>query len=87
MHDKIEKFMAMGDDGRSYFVVRVRPYRRSDTLEGVGGYLDYSAPRLLSGEALEPAQSPGTFRVPHTGVVLTVDSPDPWLSGAARASH
>ena len=86
MHDKVETFRAKGDDGTDYVVVRIRPYRRADTLEGVGGYLDFTAPRLSSGEVLEPAQLPGTFRVPQTGVVLTVDSPKPWLSGAARAS-
>jgi hypothetical protein len=87
MHDKVETFRAKGDDGTDHVVVRIRPYRRADTLESVGGYLDFAAPRLASGEALEPAQSPGTFRVPHTGVVLTVDSPEPWLSCAARTSH
>ena len=76
MHDTIEKFKATGDDGQNYLVVRVRPYRRSDTLEGVGGYLDFAAPRLSSGEVLEPARSPGTFRVLQTGVVLTMKSPE-----------
>jgi hypothetical protein len=83
MHDKIEKFAAIGDDGENYLVVRIRPYRRSDTLEEVGGYLDFAAPRLSSGEVLEPASSPFTFRVPQTGVVLTVQSPEPWCSSGA----
>ena len=87
MHDKIERFKAKGDDGESYWVVRVRPYRRSDTLDGVGGYLDFEPPRLSSGEVLEPAPSPGTFRVLQTGVLLTVESREPWVSGRTRTSH
>jgi hypothetical protein len=85
VHDKIEKFRAVGDDGENYLIVRMRPYRRSDTLEGVGGYLDFAPPRLSSGEVLEPARSPGTYRVPQTGVVLTVEPAQSWLSGGALA--
>lgn len=83
MHDKVETFRAKGDDGTTYVVVRIRPYKRSDTLDGVGGYLDFSEPRLSSGESLAPGCAPGTFRVLQTGVLLTVEAPAAWFPGRA----
>jgi hypothetical protein len=83
MHDKVETFRARGDDGTDYVVVRIRPYKRSDTLDGVGGYLNYCEPRLSSGESVVPGRVPGTFRVLRTGVLLTVESPTAWPSWIA----
>jgi hypothetical protein len=83
MHDKVETFRAKGDDGADYVLVRIRPYKRSDTLDGVGGYLDYREPRLSSGESVVPGRAPGTFRVLQTGVLLTLESAAALPAGTA----
>jgi hypothetical protein len=54
----------VGADGENYLIVREGPFRRLDTLEGVGGYLNFAPPR----QALERARSPGTYRMPQMAV-------------------
>jgi hypothetical protein len=63
---KQETLQAQGDDGKIYSVVRTTPLILGSGLEGIPSY------RLDSGELLVPTAVPSRFKLPGSGVVITL---------------
>ena len=68
---KSDKLSARGDDGRTYVIVRTTPLILGSGLEGMPSY------RLNSGELLVPTAEPRKFKIPRTGVVVVLATPEP----------
>ena len=68
---RLDKLPARGDDGRTYVVLRSTPLILGSGLEGMPSY------RLDSGELLVPTAEPSRFKIPGTGVVVSLGEPEP----------
>jgi hypothetical protein len=65
---KIDRLPARGSDGKSYVVVRTTPLILGLGLEGIPTY------RLDSGELLVPTAEPNKFKVPSSGITVTLEA-------------
>jgi hypothetical protein len=63
---KLDTLQAQGDDGKTYTVLRTTPLILGSGLEGIPSY------RLDSGELLVPTAEPNRFKLPGSGVVITL---------------
>jgi hypothetical protein len=63
---KLDTLQGQGDDGKPYTVVRTTPLILGSGREGIPSY------RLDSGELLVPTAEPNRFKVPRSGLVITL---------------
>ena len=61
---KLDKLLGQGEDGKTYTVLRTTPL----ILGSIPTY------RLDTGEALVPTAEPHRFKLPRSGIVVTVQA-------------